>query len=282
MAKIWGVNFFGHDASMCVVDCDKIIFHKLSGGDFLTEKLVNEVLKFGLPELICYYEKPFLKRLRHLYSGEWNKAFNLLNPKFHMMEFQIYAPIRYYSHHHSHAAASYFLSDYDDATILVADAVGEWETVTVWKAKNNSLTKLKSLKYPFSLGLFYTSFSKLYGVSEKTLMNLSLQGKPTHYRKVKEYMNKNLHKGIKNWEIIDDNIPCSVQKVFVDTLKDIIKPFEKLSKNLLITGGCAFNTLAVQELGAEVIISPGDSSSSIGSVAAHLNKKLSFMIDDNN
>lgn len=274
MTRYWGVNAFGHDASICVVENEIVLFHQLSGIEFLTQNLINHALEFGSPDMICYYERPLLKRTRQIYSGEWNKAFNLLTPKLHMMEFGINCPIKYINHHHSHAAASYLTSELNDAIILVADAIGEWETVTVWYAIDNNLIKLDSHRYPFSLGLFYTAFSKLYGVSEKEFMLLSVNGVPVHYERVKKYLNKNLHKGIKNWGEVDKNLPCSVQNVFVDSLIDIVKPFRSMSNNLLMAGGCAFNELAVKKLKARVTISPGDSSSSIGAVAAYLNKKI--------
>jgi len=274
MVRYWGVNAFGHDASLCVVENDMVIFHKLSGGEFLTEGVVDDALSFGKPDVICYYENPLLKRTRQLYSGEWNKAFNMLTPKLHMLEFGINCPIKYVGHHHSHAAASYLTSELNDAIILVADAIGEWETVTVWHAVGNNLTKLDSHRYPFSLGLFYTAFSKLYGVSEREFMKLSVDEYPIHYVKAKKYLDINLHKGIKDWGEVDKNLPASVQKVFVDALIDIVKPFKGMSNNLLMASGCAFNELAVKQLNARVTISPGDSSSSIGAVAAYLNKRL--------
>lgn len=274
MDRYWGVNAFGHDASICVVEKNTVVFHKQSGDDFLNKKIIDEAYSFGVPKLICYYEKPFLKRTRQLYSGDWNKAFNLLTPKLHLMEFGVHVPIKYIKHHESHAAASYFTSDYDDSIILVADAIGEWDTVSVWRGEKNKLHEIQNYKYPFSLGLFYTAFSRLYGVSEKIFMELSVTGKPIHYEKVSLYLNKNLHTGIKDWGNIDENLPSSVQKVFVDQLKSIIKPHQKKSSTLLFTGGCAYNKLAAEELGAKVTINPGDSSSSIGAIAAHVKEKI--------
>jgi carbamoyltransferase len=274
MNRYWGINAFGHDASLCVIENNKVLFHKLSGDEYLNQNLINEALSFGEPELICYYEKPFLKRLRQGYSGEWNKALSLLTPKLHLMEFGIYKPIKYISHHESHAAASYFTSDFNDALILVADAIGEWDTVSVWKATNNNLTKLDSYKYPFSLGLFYTAFSKLYGKTENEFMNLSTKGEPLHYNEIQKFLYKNLHKGVEFECPLDKNIPASVQRVFVDKIKEIIKPFSHLSNNLIMSGGCAYNKLCVNEINANVTINPGDSSSSIGAVAAFIKQKI--------
>ena len=274
MARYWGINAFGHDASLCVVEDNVVLYHKKSGDEYLNQTIIDEALSLGKPDSVCYYEKPFLKRLRHLYSGDFNNAFSLLTPKLHLMEFGIVAPMRYIHHHESHAAGAYFSSDVDNAVILVADAIGEWETVTVWYGSGNKLTKLKSYFYPFSLGLFYTAFSKFYGVSEGELMRLSKSGKPTHYSDVQKLLTTNLHKGIKSFDAVDSDLPCSVQTVFVDWLKDTLTPYRRMSPNLIMSGGCAYNADAVKILGAKVCNNPGDAGSSIGAVAAFVKSKI--------
>lgn len=281
MNRIWGFNAFGHGASLCVVENDEVIFHKMSGDDFLNQELINEALKFGDPNLLCYYEKPFLKRTRQIYSQEWNKAFTLLTPKLHMMEFGIYKPIKYMSHHYSHASAAYYTSCLNDSLILVADAIGEWETLTIWYAKENEIKKLKSYKYPYSLGLFYTAFSKKFKITEKELMIMSLNKKPKNFNFVKSMLDKNLHRGITEDFEMNDGIAASVQKVFVDELKSKIEPFKNISKNIIFAGGCAYNSLAVKEIGALVTINPGDESSSVGAVAGYLKNKIKYDINVN-
>lgn len=274
MARYWGVNAFGHDASLCVVDGSRVVYHKKSGGNYLNQTVVDEASEFGKPDVVCYYEKPFLKRARYLYSGDFQNAFSLLTPKLHLIEFGVYAPIKYAHHHESHAAGAYFVSGLDEAVILVADAIGEWETVTVWHGVKNSLTKLKSYCYPFSLGLFYTAFSKSYGVSERDFMALSKNGKPTHYDDVQKLLNTNLHQGIKGFDALDADFPCSVQAVFVDWLKRAIFPYRHLSPNLIMAGGCAYNSLAVNELGAKVYGDPSDAGSAVGAVAAYTRARI--------
>ena len=43
-----------------------------------------------------------------------------------------------------------------------------------------------------------------------------------------------------------------------------------------MTGGCAYNSLAVKKLSALVTIDPGDNSSAIGAVAGYLNKRINL------
>jgi carbamoyltransferase len=295
MAKYWGLNCLGHDASLCVVENNKLIFHELcstytgiSKDEYLNESILKDALEFGEPELICYYENTLLKRTRQLYSGEWNKAFSLLSPKTHLIEHNIFYPLKSFSHHETHAAAAYYTSSFDDCLILVADAIGEWETLTVWHGKNNNLEKLHSRKYPYSLGLFYSAFTKLIGLTptkeENVLTNLSKAGNPKLYHdQVKKYLKNNLHKGIKNWHFNGkkEDLAASVQLIFEEELIKTVEPFRPLSDNFIFTGGCAYNNLAHQKLNSLFKHSyklkfPGDSSSSVGAVAAHIKNKINM------
>jgi carbamoyltransferase len=293
MAKYWGLNCLGHDASICIVENNKIIWHKLSSSytgiakdEYLNSEILKEALQFGEPELICYYENSLLKRTRQLYSGEWNKAFSILSPKTHLIENGIFYPVKYFSHHESHASAAYYTSPFDDCLILVADAIGEWETLTVWYGKNNELKKLYSKKYPYSLGLFYSAFTELIGLKattdENVLTNLSKTGNASkYYGDVKQYLKYNLHKGIRNWNFdgVKEDLASSVQLIFEEELIDAISPFINKSENFIFTGGCAYNSVASEKLNKLFknnykIKFPGDSGSSIGAVAAHLKCKL--------
>lgn len=295
MAKYWGLNCLGHDASLCVVEDSKLLWHELcstysgvSKDEYLNDDILKEALQFGEPELICYYENSLLKRTRQLYSGEWNKAFSLLSPKTHLMEHGIFYPIKSFGHHESHAAAAYYTSPFNDCVILVADAIGEWETLTVWYGKDNNLEKLFSEKYPYSLGLFYSAFTKLIGLTptkeENVLTNLSKTGNPkVYYEQVKKQLKYNLHKGIKKWSFDGkkEDLAASVQLVFEEELIEFVSPFCSMSDNFIFTGGCAYNNVACQKLNALFknnykLKFPGDSSSSVGAVAAHIKNKINM------
>lgn len=285
MSNIWGANSFGHDASLCVVKNGKVIWHKRSCGEYLSQDMVDMALLYGEPELICYYEKPWLKRTRQIYSGEYHKAFSLYTPRIHFYEMGIFAPIKYFNHHESHAGAGYYLSDMNECVILVADAIGEWDTISVWYAKDGNLKKLKSRKYPYSLGLFYSAFTKLLGFEpmkdENQLMKLSLSGDyKKHYFEVKSFLDRNLHKGIS--EKIDgkrEDIAASVQKIFEEELVNFVFDCQKLSNNLIFVGGCAYNLAVVEKLKEKfetvsVLNNPGDFNSSVGAVGCFLKEKM--------
>jgi carbamoyltransferase len=87
----------------------------------------------------------------------------------------------YLDHHDCHAASSFFVSQYDEAAIMVIDGIGEFESTTLYKGKGNRLEQIEQIEFPNSLGLlwekiaFYLGFS-LYDASKA--MGLSSYGDP--------------------------------------------------------------------------------------------------------
>ena len=66
-------------------------------------------------------------------------------------------------HHLSHAASAFFPSPFERAAILTMDGVGEWSTTSVSFGENNSITMLKDIYFPHSLGLLYSALTYYLG-----------------------------------------------------------------------------------------------------------------------
>mgnify|MGYP001413907480 CR=1 FL=1 len=85
-------------------------------------------------------------------------------------------------HHLSHAASAFYPSPYNDAAILTIDGVGEWCTTSISKGEGNSITALKELHFPHSVGLLYSAFTYFLGFKvnsgEYKLMGLAPYGNP--------------------------------------------------------------------------------------------------------
>lgn len=83
-------------------------------------------------------------------------------------------------HHLSHAASAFYPSPYNDAAILTIDGVGEWCTTSISKGEGNSITALKELHFPHSVGLLYSAFTYFLGFKvnsgEYKLMGLAPYG----------------------------------------------------------------------------------------------------------
>ena len=87
-------------------------------------------------------------------------------------------------HHMSHAAHAFYTSTFDESAILTIDGVGEWSTTSFGYGKNNSIKLSDDIRWPHSLGLFYSAFTYFLGFKvnegEYKLMGLSSYGKPKY------------------------------------------------------------------------------------------------------
>ena len=88
-------------------------------------------------------------------------------------------------HHMSHAAHAFYTSPFKESAILTIDGVGEWSTTSFGYAQNNSIKITNDIRWPHSLGLFYSAFTYFLGFKvnegEYKLMGLSSYGIPKYY-----------------------------------------------------------------------------------------------------
>ena len=66
-------------------------------------------------------------------------------------------------HHQSHAASAFFPSPFDEAVVLTMDGVGEWATTSVSIGHANTLTPIREIHWPHSIGLLYSAFTYYTG-----------------------------------------------------------------------------------------------------------------------
>jgi carbamoyltransferase len=101
--------------------------------------------------------------------------------------------ILFTQHHQSHAAAAFLTAPTDRAAILTMDGVGEWATLTVGqgerRAGGTSITLLREIRFPHSLGMLYSAFTAYLGFAinedEYKVMGLAGYGRPTMIDKVR-------------------------------------------------------------------------------------------------
>ena len=300
--KILGINALNHDAAITVIEHDKILwaghserYSKIKNDGNLNQAIVDEALSYGEPDIIAYYERPWLKKTRQLYAGQFKEVFTRDNlPSTHLKQFGLTQPIKYVDHHLSHAAAGYYTSPFNEAAILVLDGIGEWATASIWDARGYNIKHIKSIRYPKSYGLFYSAFTHLLGLKvneeEFIMMGMAAYGNPKrYYNDVVKYRTSNLHKGIWDWPytITDEQDKCdiaaAVQQVYEeDFVKLLAQVYTSVKpNNLVLMGGCALNCLANRLIGKYynsiwIMPNPGDAGSSLGAAAAVGGRKLDW------
>lgn len=296
----WGINALNHDASIAVVDNGDLRFWKRSseytgtvGDQYLCSGIYRDALNHAngsAPDEIVWYERPLWKKFRQFYAGQYRAVFDIEDLPTRYLKKLGWPKLKisYSDHHLSHAAAGFLTSPFESATVVVLDAIGEWESMSIWRGNGVNLTKVFSRAYPTSLGIFYSAFTDLIGLKplgeEHVLQKLSDQGDPAKYRSlVQKYwrddltMRYNLHKGVWNWPVLSmseqdkKDLAASVQEEFEVQAQNVFNWAHKLApnKNLVYMGGCAMNSkfnkkLESQYTGIWSLPIPGDASSAIG------------------
>ena len=291
----WGISSESHNAALAVFADDSLLFaseserfSRIKNDPIIPDNLIHHALQYGKPDLVCWYERPFIKQLRQLRAGQGLKE--------NFTEY-IDAPVKFYGHHYTHACGGYYTSNFRNACIVVIDAIGEFQTLTIWEAVNDDITLKYQKRYPNSIGLWYSAMTQRCGLKpneeEYILMAMSALGDPAKLRQVMfdDFIDedfkfkKNLHKGCKDWrpeENIHD-IAAATQDVYEILFELILRKAKRLvgSDNLVLMGGCALNCAANPKAysffkNVWIMPAPGDNGSAIGAVLAHKKKHITY------
>ena len=209
---ILGISCYYHDSAACILKDGKIIaaveeerFSRIKFDDGFPRLAIDYCMsEAGITtkdiDCIAFYDKSILKfeRLLDNYIGvapRGLKSFLNVIPKWIHKRLWIKDEIKKHlnysgkiifpDHHLSHAAYSFFTSPFQEAAILTVDGVGEWSTTSYGSADNLSIKLTNDLRWPHSLGLFYSAFTHFLGFQvnegEYKLMGLASYGKPKFY-----------------------------------------------------------------------------------------------------
>lgn len=177
------IEFCLNTADISAKDLDWIVFYEKPFEKF--ERITLSALAvapFGRKPFVDAY-KTWLKNklwLKAIITGE----FKISSDK-----------ILFCSHHLSHAASAFYTSPFKSAALLTCDGVGEWATTTWGKADNNKVVLNSEIKFPHSLGLFYSTFTQYLGFEinegEFKVMGLAPYGEPKYVDKVNKLISQN-------------------------------------------------------------------------------------------
>jgi carbamoyltransferase len=312
--NILGISAGFHDAAATVIDDRGDIlfaahserYSKIKNDPNFCSPLIRELENYNPIGTVAYYERPLSKQLRQLYSGqgfEWDKLSvkKLVHNQIGHAKWWDLQTYRNYNHHLSHAAAGFQTSVFDRATVVVIDAIGEWDTISIWGAEyvdgKAKYTKLWGQKYPHSIGLFYSAMTGAVGLKpnedEYILMGMSAYGRRGLSSVLQNELvsnewsvnfKRNLHVGYENdiqWQ--DADLARGAQELAEQLILNVMlraKQF-KWSDNLVYMGGVALNCAANARIGRYfndiwIMPNPGDAGSSMGAAALAYGKRINW------
>jgi carbamoyltransferase len=197
-------------------------------------------------------------------------------------------PVRFAPHHMSHAASSFYFSGFEEAAILVLDAVGEWSTSSYGHGSVSSGIKLwETDRFPDSLGLFYSTITSYIGFEvnegEYKTMGLAPLGRPVLSDRLRSMIHadngrvsldlryfdfvgqrrmwsdalvellgqppRSPDEPLRDWHA---DLACSAQTVLEDIVLQKARAAKSVTgaKNLCMAGGVALNCVATARLRA--------------------------------
>jgi carbamoyltransferase len=100
------------------------------------------------------------------------------------------ARLHFVEHHRAHLASAFFASPFEEATVVSVDGFGDFSSVMWGVGRDASLDVMDCVRFPHSLGIFYTAFTQFLGFpkygDEYKLMGLAAYGQPTQVDKVRQ------------------------------------------------------------------------------------------------
>lgn len=207
--NIIGISSHYHDSACCLIIDGKLVsaveeerLSRLKHDNRVPINAFNYCLKennLTITDIDCiaFYENPYKKLNRQLWSAfsdisskkRLNETILKLDPTKVMRDIRDVLgygrEIKFYDHHQSHAASSYFFSDFEESAFMTVDGVGEWATASFGFASADSIKISHSINYPNSVGLLYSTITSFLGFkvndAEYKVMGLAPYGDPVYH-----------------------------------------------------------------------------------------------------
>ena len=310
MRYFLGISAGFHDAAASVVNSHGGIefaahserYSKHKNDPDLDPLLIN-VLQQWQYDVIAFYERPWLHNLQQLISGQ--REFGAWTGRGAVRSHTngtLTAPVRTFPHHLSHAAAGFQTSPFDRAAVVVIDAIGELDTISIYRAWYDHAGRAQYVRcwrqcYPHSIGLFYSAMTAQVGLQpmDEEYITMGMAAYGTNKR-APEMMatfwqdwcrartRHNLHAGVGDlWHDNREDTAACAQTVTERIVRQIMMQARQITgeSNLVYMGGVALNCLANRGLGDYfdriwIMPNPGDAGSSLGAAALAYGKRLAW------
>ena len=316
MSTILGISAGFHDAALSVVDTNGDILYaghserysKTKNDPTLDSNMVQTVLGTYQPNHFAFYERPWMHNWQQLRSGQ--RAFGPWRTSSAIEQalgLDVDGDVDFssYQHHLSHAAAGFQTSALDWSAVVVIDAIGEMDTISIYRAWYDRAgvahyDRLWRQTYPNSIGLFYSAVTDRVGLKpmedEYILMGMAGWGDPDRAEEIAGSMeqiflldelsfNTNFHIGMSKMYFArhtDMDIAAGAQLFTERLINRVMTKARALTKceNLVYMGGVALNCVANSKLdmwkNIWIMPNPGDAGSSLGAAALRYGKRLNW------
>ena len=268
----------GHDVSYCILDNGVPVIHE-ELERFTREK---EPLGDGIEMFLNRVPDEYLKEVKHytfgnygIYEGKHADVCISEESKKGLEELIEKNSAKYHTmgHHQSHAANTFFSSNYDEALIVTIDGGGTEldgtrTAYTVWEGKGNKINPVvitESMK--FNLGapwrkytgeIFGLSQGWPYGNAAGTVMAMASPGDPKYWEEFYPgFLMGDMGAIVNKFKPIADrseedafNVAASIQHATEVITKEVMQPYidKYKPKNLCLSGGVALNSVMVGKM----------------------------------
>lgn len=314
--NILGISAGFHDGAVSVVSPQgEILFaahserySKIKNDAGLSYDLLEVVANYDIDD-VAYYERPFWHNLQKLRSGQrplgpWTVTGKLIEEMNGHYDRIVAKRYHSFPHHLSHAAAGFQTSTFDTAAVVVIDAIGELDTISIYRAWYDAQGRARYRRlwrqgYPHSIGLFYSALTQRVGLQpmeeEYITMGMAAYGNPVHAGRMQNLyiddavevtMKQNLHLGIPYTEfsgVSNEYLAAAGQEITENLIMNVMARARVITQetNLVYMGGVALNCLANRRLGdyfndVWIMPNPGDAGSSLGAAALALGRRLDW------
>ena len=273
--KFIGISEGFHDAAIAVVDEYNQLqfatqaerYTRVKNDRWLPDNLVQK----EKGDQVIYYENTEFKRARREHYSQSR------------IELKRDYDIKTIFHHESHMAAGYYTAPFtDDVVCVVIDAVGEYDTATIWKDGK----KIWSKQYPWSLGMFYSAITKRIGLkpNEDEYITMGMAAYGDAEIDMSEEVQSDCSHGFPLtkwfWKHPYD-IAASAQYTIEQEILKIMREARKHGSKLVYGGGVALNCVANSKIRPMfddmwIFPNPGDAGSALGCILAHTKKRLDY------
>ena len=220
--KVLGLNAFHGDASACLFDSGNLIvaaeeerFTRIKHAAGFPKNAIefclkSNNLKISDIDFIAINRNPRTRILQKLIYASSN-LFNIKNlfnrienfKKINSLENEfakhfdieprsLKDKIFHIDHHLSHAASSVIPSGYENSNYITVDGFGDFLSTTIGNYNGHRYKNFYEVKFPHSLGLFYTAITQYLGFKnygdEYKVMGLASYGEPIYFNKMKNIL----------------------------------------------------------------------------------------------